>query len=147
MIDEQLTSRIIKAFYTVYNSLGHGFLERIYHNAMIIQLVSDGLVIETQKPIAVLYGENVIGTFSADLVVDEKVIVELKAKEGLHEAHEAQLTNYLRATDLEIGLLFNFGKQPEFKRKYFSNRNKRRSKHETDNILQSLLVENPPKSA
>ena len=125
MIDEELTGRIISAFYTVYNKLGHGFIESVYHNAMIIELLRDGLSIEVEKPIAVYYGTNVVGTFEADLVVNQRVIVELKAKEKLVPAHEAQLTNYLRATEVEVGLLFNFGKSAEFKRKLFENRYKR----------------------
>ena len=125
MIDEELTGRIISAFYTVYNKLGHGFIESVYHNAMIIELVKDGLSIEVEKAIAVYYGANVVGTFEADLVVNQRVIVELKAKEKLVPAHEAELTNYLRATEVEIGLLFNFGKSAEFKRKLFENRYKR----------------------
>lgn len=125
MIDEELTGKIISAFYTVYNTLGHGFIESIYHNAMIIEMVKKGLSVEIEKPITVYYGPNVVGTFEADLVVDRRVIVELKAKEKLIAAHEAQLTNYLRATDVEVGLLFNFGKSAEFKRKLFENRYKR----------------------
>lgn len=126
MIEEELTSRIIKAFYKVYNSLGHGFIESIYPNAMLLELVADGLTVETEKPIAVYYEGKVVGTFSADIVVEGKIILELKAKDTIHSSHEAQLINYLRATDIEIGLLLNFGKSPQFKRKYFSNKNKRR---------------------
>ena len=103
MIDEELTGRIIKAFYKVYNTLGYGFIESVYHNSMIIEIVLEGLSVEVEKPIAVYYGANVVGTFEADLVVEQRVIVELKAKEKLLPAHEAQLTNYLRATDVEIG--------------------------------------------
>ena len=119
MEEKQLTGRIINKFYKIYNALGYGFIENIYHNAMIIELANDGLKVETEKPIAVHYEGRVIGTFSADLVVNDLVIVELKAKERLIEPHEAQLTNYLRATDVEIGLLLNFGKTPEFKRSFF----------------------------
>ena len=126
MIEEELTGRIIKSFYKVYNSLGHGFIESIYHNAMLLELVADGLTVETEKPIAVYYEGKVVGTFSADIVVEGKIILELKAKDAIHSSHEAQLINYLRATDIEIGLLLNFGKSPQFKRKYFSNKNKRR---------------------
>lgn len=125
MIEEELTGRIIKVFYKVYNQLGYGFLENIYHNAMILELVAEGLEVETERSISVYYGKHVVGSFSADLVVNQTIILELKAKETLHPAHEAQLINYLRATDLEVGLLLNFGKSPEFKRKYFSNRNKK----------------------
>ena len=148
MIDEELTGRIIKVFYKIYNTLGYGFIESIYHNSMIIELVKEGLSIETEKPISVYYGPNVVGTFSADLVVEEKIILELKAKESLHSAHEAQLTNYLRATDVELGFLLNFGKEPEFKRKYFSNEKKRRLANSVDgDLLKSLFEKDPPKSA
>jgi GxxExxY protein len=144
MIDEELTRRIIKAFYSVYNTLGYGFIESVYHNAMILEIVENGLSVEVEKPIAVYYGANVIGTFEADLVVEKRVIVELKAKEKLHSAHEAQLTNYLRATDIEIGLLFNFGKLAEFKRKLFENEYKRHLGPKADEtILQSLFKNDP----
>jgi GxxExxY protein len=142
MIDEELTGKIIGAFYTVYNTLGHGFIESIYHNAMVIEMVKCGLSLEIEKPITVYYGPNVVGTFEADLVVEHRVIVELKAKEKLVPAHEAQLTNYLRATDVEIGLLFNFGRSPEVKRKLFENRYKRHKDPDPDKkIVQILLTD------
>ncbi len=140
MIDEELTGRIINAFYKVYNTLGHGFIESVYHNAMIVEIVRNSLSVEVKKPIEVYYGANVIGKFEADLVVEKRVIVELKAKDKLHPAHEAQLTNYLRATDVEIGLLLNFGKCAEVKRKLFENKYKRHVGPEADDsILRSLL--------
>lgn len=149
MIEEESTGRIIEVFYKVYNRLGHGFIESIYQNAMIIELVAEGFEIETEKPIAVYYGDKIVGTFAADFVVNGKIIIELKAKEALHSAHEAQLTNYLRATKIEVGLLFNFGKTAEFKRKYFSN--SRKAFHSTEfqekNALRELLLENRLKSA
>jgi len=148
MIDEELTGRIIKAFYVVYNALGYGFIESVYHNALILELVAQGVVVETEKSIAVYYGKNVVGTFSADLIVEAKIILELKAKDALNSAHEAQLINYLRATDLELGLLLNFGKKPEFKRKYFSNEKKLRITGSPDySILQNLFKKDPPRSA
>jgi GxxExxY protein len=148
MIDEELTGRVIKVYYKIYNALGYGFIESIYHNSMIIELVRAGMTIETEKPIAVHYESNVVGTFSADLVVEGKLILELKAKEVLSSAHEAQLTNYLRATDIELGLLLNVGREPEFKRKYFSNGKKRRPTNLLDgNILKTLFKKDPPKSA
>ena len=148
MIDEELTGRVIKVFYKIYNALGYGFIESIYHNSMIIEMVKEGITVETEKPIAVSYDGHVVGTFSADLVIEGKIILELKAKEVLQTAHEAQLTNYLRATDVELGLLLNFGKEPEFKRKYFSNEKKRRPRDPLDgNILESLFRKDPPKSA
>jgi GxxExxY protein len=147
MIDEELTGQIINAFYKVYNTLGYGFIESVYHNAMIVELVRGGLSVEVKKPIVVYYGPNVIGNFEADLVVEKRIIVELKAKETLHPAHEALLTNYLRATDVEIGLLLNFGKLAEFKRKLFENGYKRRAGQEADeSILRHLLKTDPSES-
>ena len=109
MLHSDLKEKIIKAFYKVYNTLGYGFLEKVYENAMLIELSNSGLAVENQKSIAVYY--------------EGKVIVELKASANLLAEHEAQLINYLKATNIEVGLLLNFGKKPEFKRKIFSNQN------------------------
>ncbi len=118
---KEITEKIIKAYYTVYNKLGYGFLERVYENAMAIELKKSALIVEKQVSIAVFYeGENV-GAYFADLVVSDAVIIELKACSDLLEEHEAQLTNYVRATDIEVGLLLNFGRKPQIKRKAFSN--------------------------
>jgi GxxExxY protein len=117
-----LTDLIIKAFYNVYNLLGYGFLEKVYENALIIELESLGLVVKRQVPIKVYFKEKEVGSYFADIVVNDVVIIELKAAEILVEAHEAQLTNYLRATNIEVGLLLNFGKQPQIKRKVFTNK-------------------------
>lgn len=119
-----ITDRIIKAFYQVYNTLGYGFLERVYENAMLIELTSMGMMVEKQRQIKVYYQENDVGEYYADLFVEECVIVELKAAEALCEEHKFQLINYLKATEIEVGLLLNFGKKPEMKRKVFSNKNK-----------------------
>jgi len=118
--------------------LGFGFIERVYHNAMIIELVAQGLEIESERSINVHYEGKLVGSFSADLIVEKKVILELKAKESIQESHIAQLTNYLRSTDLELGLLLNFGKRPEFKRKYFPNSNKE-SLGKTPSSLMNVL--------
>ena len=147
MIDEELTGRIIKIFYKVYNTLGYGFIESVYHNAMILELVRNGIKVETEMPIAVHYEDKLVGTFSADLLVERKIILELKSTEGLNIAHEAQLTNYLRATEIELGFLFNFGRQAEFKRKYFSNEKKHRVASSEPGILEKLFKKDPPKSA
>ena len=120
----ELTDAILKAFYKVYNALGHGFLEKVYENAMLIELQKAGLKVETQHPIAVLYDGQVVGAYYADLIVGDLVIVELKAVAMLDSANEAQLLNYLRASDIEVGLLLNFGARPEFKRKAYSNERK-----------------------
>lgn len=117
-----VTQKIIKAFYQVYNTLGYGFLEKVYENAIIIELKSMGINVEKQKPIKVYYKEQQVGEYYADLIIEDVVIVELKATESLCEEHEFQLINYLKATDIEVGLLLNFGKSPEIKRKVFSTK-------------------------
>jgi GxxExxY protein len=118
----EITGNIIKAFYTVYNSLGYGFLEKVYENAMIVELRSLGLNVEQQKGISVFYRDTLVGEYFADLVVGSAVIIELKSVEKLVRAHEAQLINYLRATLFEVGLLLNFGQSPEYKRKIYENK-------------------------
>jgi GxxExxY protein len=120
-----ITDKIIGAFYTVYNELGYGFLERVYENALFIELEKAGLKVEKQCKISVYYEGKVVGDYYADLKVEDRIIVELKAAESLCEEHEAQLINYLKATHAEIGLLLNFGKKAEIKRKAFSNQFKK----------------------
>ncbi len=120
----ELTEEIISCFYKVYNQLGYGFLEKVYENAMMIELEKNDLNCETQKAIKVFYEEQEIGNYFADIVVEGVIIVELKAAETLAPEHEAQLLNYLKATKIEVGLLLNFGKKPQFKRKVFSNQYK-----------------------
>jgi len=117
-----ITEKIIKAYYKVYNKLGYGFLEKVYENAMFLELENLGLSVEKQKGIKVHYEGKEVGEYYADLIINESVIVELKAAEELCEEHEFQLINYLKATDIEVGLLLNFGKEPEFKRKVFTNK-------------------------
>ena len=116
----EVTDKIIKAFYIVYNTLGYGFLERVYENALFIELEERGLLVEKQKKIKVYYEEKEVGEYYADLIINDCVIIELKAAESLLEEHEYQLINYLKATNIEVGLLLNFGKKPELKRKVFS---------------------------
>jgi GxxExxY protein len=119
-----ITEKIIEAYYKVYNTLGYGFLEKVYENALYIELTGMGLRVEKQKQIKVHYEGNEIGTYFADLVVGDFVVIELKVAEALCEEHEYHLINYLKATEIEVGLLLNFGRKPEFKRKVFSNQNK-----------------------
>ncbi|NOZ60279.1 MAG: GxxExxY protein [Calditrichaeota bacterium] len=121
MLHSDLTNKIIRAFYKVYNTLGYGFLEKVYENALATELRKADCKVEQQKNIRVHYLGEVVGDYFADLIIDDTVIVELKAAEGICEGHEAQLLNYLKATDKEIGLLLNFGKKAEFKRKIFTN--------------------------
>ena len=118
---KELTEKIIKIFYRVYNNLGYGFLEKVYENAMMIEFKREGIFAVAQFAIKVFYEGEVIGEYYADILVDNKVIVEIKAAKRLVEENEAQLLNYLKATDIEIGLLLNFGTKPEFKRKAFDN--------------------------
>ncbi|MFI5152154.1 MAG: GxxExxY protein [Chitinophagales bacterium] len=117
----EITDLIIKAFYNVYNVLGFGFLEKVYENSLMIELIKLGLTVKRQVPTTVYYEGKEVGFYFADLIVNDLVIVELKAGQGLIEEHEAQLTNYLRATNIEVGILLNFGVKPLFKRKIFSN--------------------------
>ena len=121
----ELTEQIIKAYYKVYNKLGYGFLEKVYENAMKIELRNARLNVLAQQPISVYYENEEVGSYFADLLIDDKVIVELKAAEELCEEHEAQLLNYLKATQAEVGLLMNFGKEAQFKKKVFSNQYKK----------------------
>ena len=119
-----ITEKIINAFYTVYNTLGYGFLEKVYRNAMTIELRKLELDVVPEAQIQVYYGGHLVGEYFADLLVGGAVIVELKAVRQLAEQHEAQLLNYLKATPYEVGLLLNFGPKPGIKRKAFDNSRK-----------------------
>jgi len=116
-----LTEKIIEAFYTVYNTLGYGFLEKVYESALLIELKKLGLLAVAQFPIQVRYDGSVIGEYFADILVENRIIVEIKAAKTIGPEHEAQLLNYLKATSLEVGLILNFGPKAEFKRKIFDN--------------------------
>ncbi|MBK8564281.1 MAG: GxxExxY protein [Saprospiraceae bacterium] len=119
-----LTSLIIKEAYHVFNKLGYGFVESVYENSLAIRLLKAGLKVDCQYPIKVYFEEEVVGDFKADIIVNNVVIVELKAVECLHARHEVQLVNYLKATDVEVGLLINFGEELQIKRRVFSNARK-----------------------
>ena len=121
ILHKELTGSILKLFYEVYNVLGHGFLEKVYQNALYTELKNNGFEVESQKQIKVYYKNVEVGEYYADLIVNDKVILELKATETITEAHEFQLLNYLKSTNIEVGLLLNFGKKPEFCRKVFQN--------------------------
>ena len=121
MLHHALTERIIGAFYDVYNELRHGFLESVYETAMVITLRDKGLEVAQQVEIPVWFRGQQIGVFFADLMVEGLVIVELKAVRSIDPSHEAQLLHYLRATEIELGLLLNFGVKPEIKRKIYDN--------------------------
>ncbi len=121
MKHEELTEMIIKIFYKVYNSLGYGFLEKIYENALMFEFEKAGILFANQYPVKVYYEGKVMGDYVADFVIDGKVIVEIKAKKTLAENDKAQLLNYLASTNKEVGLLLNFGEEPEVKRRVFDN--------------------------
>ncbi len=112
-----LSDQILNAFYKVYNSLGYGFLEKVYENALMIELRNSGLKCLQQQGIVVYYNEVEIGHYNADIIVEDKIILELKTAENISPEHLAQLVNYLRATDIELGLLLNFGKTPQHSRR------------------------------
>jgi GxxExxY protein len=119
-----LTEKIIGVFFDVYNELGHGFLESVYEEALGIALTEAGISVQPQVPIKVWFRGRRIGDFKADMLADGKVLLELKAARGIDVAYEKQLLNYLRATDVEVGLLLNFGVKPEFRRFAFENQRK-----------------------
>jgi len=116
-----VTDQILRVFYEVYNELGHGFLESVYHRSLVLALQSTGVKVCSRVAIPVWFREHQVGHFEADLLVENCVLLELKAARSLDSSHRAQLMNYLRATDIEVGLLLNFGERPEFKRVVFDN--------------------------
>ena len=118
---KELTEKIIAIFYKVDNNLGYGFLENVYENAMMLDFKKENIPAVSQYAIKVFYEDEIVGEYFADILVDGKVIVEIKAARNLALENEAQLLNYLKATDKEVGLLLNFGAKPEIKRKVFDN--------------------------
>ncbi len=117
LLHAEVTDTIIKSFYHVYNTLGYGFLEKVYENSLRISLTKLGLQVQQQYPISVVFEEEIVGEYFADLLINQVVVVELKAAKAISAEHEAQLINYLKATGYEVGLLLNFGATPEFRRK------------------------------
>ena len=116
-----LTGKVIGAFFKVYNTLGYGFNEKVYENALAIELCKAGLKVVKQQEIVVYYEGETVGDYRTDIIVNDAVIVELKAVRELAEEHEAQLLNYLNATTIEVGLLLNFGVKAEHKRNVYDN--------------------------
>ena len=129
-----LTEKIISVFYSVYNELGHGFLESVYDEAMTIALSDAGMKVERQFPLPVWFRGQKIGDFKADVLVESAVLLELKCVRVFEPVHEAQFLHYLKSTEIEVGLLFNFGPVPQFRRLVFANARKK-------------IRENPRKSA
>jgi GxxExxY protein len=133
MLHAEITSDISNAFYKVYNALGYGFLEKVYKNALAQELTNRGHSVKQQFSIQVYYESKVVGDYFADIIVNDKIILELKTSEIIAKEHEAQLINYLKATRMEIGLLLNFGKTPQFRRKIYTS--------------QKVIQKNPRQSA
>lgn len=118
---QELTKSIIGIYYNVYNELGFGFLEKVYHKSLLIELKRNGYKIDSEKKVNVYYKNEIVGEYIPDIIINNSVIVELKCVEHLTDIHENQLLNYLKATDCEVGLILNFGKDPQFIRKIFTN--------------------------
>jgi GxxExxY protein len=117
LLENALTRQVIGAFFDVYNAMGPGFLESVYSNALLIALGEKGITARTEIPLIVRYRDRIVGHFRADLLVENRIIVEVKAVARLAKAHEAQLVNYLRATGIAVGLVLNFGPRAEFRRR------------------------------
>jgi GxxExxY protein len=117
MKHQELTGQIIQCAFKVHKTLGFGFLETVYQNALLIELAKSGLKAAKESPIRVSYDGQPVGEYVADILVEDRIILELKSVKDLHPAHEAQLVNYLKATNLEVGLLINFGERVSIKRK------------------------------
>jgi len=130
LLYKEVSSPILKIFYEVYNQLGYGFLEKVYQNAMYLELKAQGYKVEAQKQIKVYYKSQIVGEYFADLVIEDNIIVELKACECLINSHITQLLNYLRCTTIEVGLVLNFGENPEFKRLIYTNNRKTISRNQ-----------------
>jgi GxxExxY protein len=121
LVHGDVTDEIIKQYYHVYNTLGYGFLEKVYENALRVSLSKNGLEVKQQWPIQVCFEQEPVGDYFADLLIGNRVIVEVKVADAISPKHEAQLVNYLKATGIQVGLLLNFGPKAEFKRKIFTN--------------------------
>ena len=120
LVLRDLSEQVIRAFFDAYNELGHGFMESVYEAALAIRLHESGFRVERQVPIDVRFHGQVVGHFRADMLLEERLLVEVKAVVQIASTHEAQLLNYLKATGVRLGLLFNFGPRPEFRRRIFS---------------------------
>jgi GxxExxY protein len=134
----ELTQQIIGVFYDVYNELGYGFLESTYAEAMVVALAQSGLAVVREVPVPVWFRGQKVGQYFADLLVDNAVLLELKAARNLESAHEAQLLHYLRATEIEVGLLLNFGLRPQFRRLLFDNERKKIRENPCESVAKVL---------
>ena len=121
---KELTHKIINVFLEVYSELGHGFLESVYHRSLGTALVSTGIDVRSHVRIPVWFRGQRVGMFEGDMLVENSILLELKTARCLDLSHSSQLQNYLRATDIEVGILLNFGVKPEYKRLLFDNQSK-----------------------
>jgi GxxExxY protein len=135
----ELTAKIIRVFYDVYNELGHGFLESTYASAMVVALQEAGLRPNRELSVPVWFRGEKIGQYFADFVVNNKILLELKAARSIESAHEAQLLHYLRATEIEVGLLLNFGLKPQFCRLLFDNERKKIRENPRESVAKVLV--------
>lgn len=136
LLHVELTEKIIGVYYDVYNEVGHGFLETVYRNAMQIGLTEAGLLVQREVPVPVWFRGQEVGTYRADLLVANSVLLELKAVAAFDRSHEAQLLHYLRATEIEVGLVFNFGAaKPQFRRIVLENANKKIRVHPRESAV------------
>ena len=139
LLHVELTEKIIGVYYDVYNEIGHGFLESVYGNCMQRALIQAGLQVERQVSIPVFFRGWDVGQFKADLIVNQRILIELKAVKILDGSHEAQVMNYLRATEIEVGLLLNFGgPKPQFRRFVFENTRKKIRVHPRESAVEDL---------
>lgn len=124
MLEEHLTKQILAAFFPVYRDLGFGFLEPVYSNSFAVELQKRGIPFKREVPLHVLFCGVDVGFYRADFIVDERVLVEVKATQALSDADERQLLNYLKASRIEVGLLLHFGPSPKFRRRVYANERK-----------------------
>ena len=124
MSHEDTTKEIIRLFYHTYNQLGYGFLEKVYENALSIELAANSFTVKRQEPILVYYKGEQVGDYIGDIIVNDLILLELKSVEDIIQAHRNQTINYLKATKIEVALLLNFGEKPKFERFIFMNNRK-----------------------
>ncbi|MGA2001292.1 MAG: GxxExxY protein [Terriglobales bacterium] len=134
----ELTERIIGVFYGVYNELGYGFLESVYRESMRVALTEAALRVEVEVAIPVSFKGHLVGQFKADMLVENSVLLELKSARMLERSHEAQLLHYLKATNIEVGLLLNFGIRPQFRRLLFDNERKKIRENPCESVAEGL---------
>jgi len=136
----ELTDRVLKVFYEVYNELGGGFLEGVYHSALLVALVEERLQVTSQVAVPVYFRGQIVGDFRADIIVNDEVLLELKAMQALDRVYEAQMLNYLKATKIEVALLLNFGPKPQFRRMLLDNDQKQIRENPCESVVSSLGV-------